>query len=73
MDLDRDLELILLDLEFEEKENKRYLRDTKYWEDRQLVLYKPIDYSILNYLTLCMNIYLYLYLYISIRGFEQIT
>jgi hypothetical protein len=59
MELERDLELILLDLEYEEKNNTRYLKDKKFREKKQLIEYKPIDYNILNYITLCMNIYFY--------------
>ena len=63
MDLDRDLELILLDLEYEEKYNIRYLKDNKYRDSRQIVIYVPIDYNIINYITLYMNINLYLIYY----------
>ena len=59
MVLDRDLELILLDLEYEEKNYMRYLKDKKFRDKKQMVEYKPIDYNILNYITLCMNIYFY--------------
>lgn len=59
LELERDLELILLDLGYEEKNNTRYLKDKKFREKKQVVEYKPIDYNILNYITLCMNIYFY--------------
>ena len=58
MDLDCDLELILLDLEYEEKENRRYLKDKKYRDRGQIVSYIPI-----NYILLCMNINLYVCIY----------
>jgi hypothetical protein len=63
MDLDCDLELILLDLEYEEKENRRYLKYTNYMDRGNIVRYVPIDYNIINYFILCMNINLYLIYY----------
>ena len=63
MVLDSDLELILLDLEYEEKYNKRYLKDKKCRDGKQIVVYVPIYHNSINYIILCMNINLYFCIY----------
>ena len=57
MVIDIELETILKELEIEEKEYNRYLCNEKYRNRNQVIKYIAPDYNMINYLTLCINIY----------------
>lgn len=58
MDIDPDINTLLKILEYEEKENLKYIEKEKENKIKKIVLYKPLyDKNLINYIFICYNIY----------------